>query len=227
MDAAAYSKQFYERLGELSRASGMKYSKNSFCAYQRLGDVFWSAHFLCGFFLRDGQLEVTVFSQVKPLDFDIVQFSVIDPKETHCVTDAQRVNAAFAARGLLIGKTVYRLACDSPAGLKAEQVRATLLEVIKERDAFLGSQALERGLPAYLAENWDKHPYEAGLAHLCGKDWEAAERCFRLAGETGRYEQKSLGGPGRYLHLVFIDYCKAMRAGAAWSEELSENGFPG
>ena len=173
MDAAAYSKQFYERLGELSRASGMKYSKNSFCAYQRLGDVFWSAHFLCGFFLRDGQLEVTVFSQVKPLDFDIVQFSVIDPKETHRVTDAQRVNAAFAARGLLIGKTVYR------------------------------------------------------LAHLCGKDWEAAERCFRLAGETGRYEQKSLGGPGRYLHLVFIDYCKAMRAGVAWSEELSENGFPG
>lgn len=227
MDTAAFRKGFYSRLEEFSKASGLKYSKNSFCAYSRMGEIFWKAEFLCGFFLRDGQLEVTVVSRVKPLDFDAVQFSVIDPGKPRRITDTQRVTASFAARGLPIGKTVCRLPCAGPADPGEEQVQAVLRGVLEERDSFLGSQALEGGLSAYLVDHWEKHPYEAGMAHLCGGDWDAAERCFRLAGETGRFDQLSIGRPGRYLYLLFIDYCRAMRAGASWSEELAVNGFPG
>lgn len=227
MDASNFSKQFYSHLGPLSKGFGMKYSKGAFSLYQRLGDVFWRTELLCGFFLRDGRLEVTAVSRVKPLSFDEVQFAVIDPGKTHRVTDAQRVAAAFAARALLIGKTVCRLPCAGSAQIEEEQVRAMLLGIIKERDDFLGSAALGRGLSAYLMEHWEKYPYEAGLAHLCQKDWSAAARCFRLAGEKGCFEQKSIGRPGRYLHLVFIDYCRAMLSGVEWRSELAENGFSG
>lgn len=227
MDAADHSKQFYSHLGPLSKRFGMKYSKGAFSLYQRLGDVFWQTVLLCDFFLRDGRLEVTAVSRVKPLAFDEVQFAVIDPGKTHRVTDAQRATAAFAARALLIGKTVYRLPRAGSAQIEEEQVSDMLLEIVKERDDFLGSAALGRGLSAYLMEHWEKYPYEAGLACLCGGDYDAARRHFQLAGEKGCFEQKSLGRPGRYLHLVFIDYCKAMLSGVEWRSELAENGFSG
>lgn len=224
MDAETFRKEFYDRLALLSREFRLKYSKGSFCAYEKLGDLLWSASFLCGFFLRDGRLEVTAVSRVKPLAFDGVQFSVIDPGKSRRITDLQRATAAFAARALTISKTVYRLPCDDP-GRIGEEARAMLQGLVKERDGFLGSQALGGGLPAYLIEHWEKHPYEAGLACLCEGDYDTAKRCFELAGEKGDYEQKSIGRPGRYLHLVFADYCKAMLSGVEWTEELAENGF--
>ena len=62
MEATTYRAMFFNRLGPVSKAYNMKYSKNAFCAYQRLGDVFWSAKFMCNYFLVDSKLEVTVFA---------------------------------------------------------------------------------------------------------------------------------------------------------------------
>lgn len=74
--------------------------------------------------------------------------------------------------------------------------------------------------------HWKEFPFEAGMAYLCKNDYRATKRCFELAEKNHCIVTKSIGEPGRYLHLVFIDYCKAMLSGVTWSDDLAANGFP-
>lgn len=50
MEANTYTALFFNSLEMVSKSYHFKYSKKAFCAYQKLGDVFWSASFICGFF---------------------------------------------------------------------------------------------------------------------------------------------------------------------------------
>jgi len=229
MDAQMYAALFFKALELISKSYNMKYTKRAFCAYERLEDVFWSANFLCGSFLADGQLKITVNSQVKPCEFDVIQFSIIDPQKPHRITDALRVNAAFAAGSLQIDSTTYSFPCNDPAGFsdRAEgYTRAIFDDLLEKRTAFLTSAAqIDGGLSPYLMNHWKDVPLEAGMAYLCKSDYDGARRCFELAEKKQRIWMKSIGKPGRYLHLVFIDYCKAMESGVEWTEALVENGF--
>lgn len=229
MEATTYRTLFFNSLEPISKSYNMKYSKNAFCAYQRLGDIFWSADFFCKYFLVDGQLEVTVYSQIKPCDFDVIQFSIIDPEKKHRITDAMRVTASFAAKSLQIDSKTYRFPCDDPARFAdtlEENVRKIFNDLIEKRTAFLNSNVSNEGLLAYLISHWEDFPFEAGMANLCKGDYNAAIKCFELAEKNDRIVTKSIGKPGRYLHLVFIDYCKAMLSGITWSDDLAVNGLP-
>lgn len=230
MDAEIYSKQFYQSLGEISKSYKLKYSKTAFCVYKNLGDVFWSASFLCPSFLRDGQLEINVTNCLKPCAFDVVQFAIIDPEKKHRITDSLRVNASFKAGALQIEAKTYRLTCGDPDCFSLTvdaMVRTILEELIEKRTAFLSAVEKDGGLIQYLAHHWEEKPLEGGMAYLCKHDYIAAKRCFELAEEAHNIWLKSIGAAGRYLHLIFIDYCKALQAGLEWTEALVENGLPG
>lgn len=229
MDATPFRTLFFTSLEPISKSYNMKYSKNAFCAYQRLGDIFWSASFLCGFFLVDGQLEVKVYSRLKPCDFDEIQFAVIDPEKKHRITDTMRVTASFAAESLLIDVKTYDFPCGDPADFadKVEgYVRSIFDDLGEKQEAFLTSvMSTEGGLSPYLMHYWENYPFEAGMTYLCRGDYSAAKRCFELAEEKNCIVTKSIGKPGRYLHLVYIDYCEAMLTGVPWTDELAVNGF--
>ncbi len=230
MEATTYAALFWNSLEQTAKSYHVKYSKRAFCAYQRSGDVFWSADFFCGYFLAGGQLEVTVDHQVKPCDFDTIQFSIIEPERKRRITDALRANASFAAGSLKIGSNTYRFPCGDPADFAGKvdgYVRAIFDELLEKRTAFLTSVTQnDGGLLPYLMDHWEDIPLEAGMACLCEGDYDGARRCFELAEEERIIWMKSIGRSGRYLHLIFIDYCKAMQSGLEWTEALVLNGFP-
>lgn len=229
MEAGTYTTLFLDSLDRISKSYNVKYSKKAFCAYQRLGDIFWSANFIFGYFLADGQLEVTVDNRLKPCDFDAVQFSIIDPGKNRRITDAMRVNASFAAESLQIDSKVYHFPCGNPVDFadKAEgYVRAVLDDLFEKRETFLASVlSNDGGFLPYLMNHWEDIPLEAGMACLCKSDYNGARRCFELAEKKQRIWMKSIGRPGRYLHLIFIDYCKAMQSDIEWTNFLVANGF--
>lgn len=229
MDATTYRSLFFSSLEPTSKAYDMKYSKNAFCAYQRHGDIFWNAAFHCGFFFVDGQLEVKVFNRLKPCGFDEIQFAVIDPEKNHRIVDATRVTASFAAESLQIDTKTYYFPCGDPADFadKVEgYVRAVFDELLEKRTTFLTSvMSTDGGLLPYLTNHWEDHSFEGGMAYLCKGDYNVAKRCFELVEEKKCIVTKSIGKPGRYLHLVYIDYCKAMLTGVSWTDELAVNGF--
>lgn len=228
MDTTTYRTLFFNSLEPISKSYNMKYSRNAFCAHQRFGDIFWSANFNCGFFLVDSQLEVKVSSRVKPYDFDVIQFAVIDPEKKHRITDAMRVTASFAAESLQMDSKTYYFPCGDPADFAdkvEEYVRAVFDELLEKRTAFLSSVMSEGGLMLYLINRWEDSPFEAGMAYLCKGDYTAAKRCFELMEEKNCIVTKSIGKAGRYLHLVFVDYCKAMLSGVEWTDDLAVNGF--
>ena len=174
MEAGTYATQFWDTLELISKSYDTKYSKRAFCAYQKLGETFWSAKFFCGSFLVDGQLKIADFAN------------------------------------------------------KAEgYVRAIFDDLFEKRATFLTSAMTNDGgfLP-YLMNHWEDIPLEAGMAYLCKSDYDGARRCFELAEKTQCIWQKSIGKPGRYLHLIFIDYCKAMQSNIEWTDALVVNGFP-
>lgn len=230
MEAATYRTLFFNCIEPITKSYGIRYSKNAFCAYQRLGDILWSASFNCGFFLVDGQLEVKVDSRLKPCDFDPMQFSIIDSGKRHRITDALRVTASFAAKSLQIDTKTYYFPCGDPADFadKTEgYVRAILDDLLEKRATFLTSVVSnDGGLSPYLMNHWEDFPYEAGMAYLCKGDYRAAKQCFELVEKKQCIVMKSIGKPGRYLHLIFIDYCKAMQSGVTWTDDLAVNGFP-
>lgn len=230
MEAGTYATQFWDTLESISKSYDTKYSKRAFCVYQKLGEAFWSAKFLCGSFLVDGKLKVTVYSQIKHCDFDAIQFSIIDPGKKHRITDALRVNASFAAGALQIDSKTYYFPCSDIADFadKAEgYVRAIFDDLFEKRAIFLTSAMTNDGgfLP-YLMNYWEDIPLEAGMAYLCKGDYNGAKRCFELAEKKQCIWQKSIGKPGRYLHFIFIDYCKAMQSNIEWTDALVVNGFP-
>ena len=229
MDATTYSTLFFNGLEMISKSYNMKYSKKAFCAYQKLGDNFWSASFICRSFLVDGQLEVTVDSCIKPCAFDAIQFSIIEPGKNHRITDMLRVNASFAARPLQIDSKTYYLPCDNPANFSAtldENLRIIFSDLIEKRTTFLTSNVSnDDGLLPYLFAHQADFPFESGMAYLCKDDYNAAKQCFELAEKSNSIVTKSIGKPGRYLHLVFIDYCIAMQSGIEWSDYLVANGL--
>lgn len=229
MEACEYSTLFYDSLELISKSYHMKYSKRAFCAYQKLEDVFWEATFLCGSFLVDGQLKVTVTNKIKHCDFDAIQFSIIEPGKNHRITDALRANASFAAGALQIDSRIYYLPCGDTAdfaGKAAEYVRAILDDLLGRRTEFLTSAlSNDGGLLPYLMNHWEEIPLEAGMAYLCKGDYNGAQRCFELAERKQCIWRKSIGRVGRYLHLIFIDYCKAMQSGIEWTDTLVVNGF--
>lgn len=229
MGTTTYRTLFFNSLESISKSYSMKYSKNAFCTYQRLGDIFWSANFNCGFFLVDGRLEVKINSQIKPCDFDEIQFAIIDPEKKHRITDTMRVTAAFATESLQIDSKTYYFPCGDPAGFadKVEgYVRIVFDDLLDKRTAFLTSvMSTDGGLSLYLMSRWEDYPFEGGMAYLCKGDYSAAKRCFELVGEKNCIVTKSIGNAGRYLHLVYIDYCKAMLSGVPWTDELAVNGF--
>jgi len=224
MDAQAYATLFLKSLEQISKSYNIKYSKRAFCAYERLENIFWSANFLYGSFLVDGQLKITVNSQVKPYEFDVVQFSIIEPEKPHRITDSQRVNASFAAGSLQIDSNIYYFPCNDPVDFseRAEgYVRTIFDDLLKKRTIFLTSvMKSDGGLLPYLMNHWEDIPLEAGMAYLCKGDYAGAKRCFELAEKKQRIWMKSIGKPGRYLHLIFIDYCKAMESGVEWTKAL-------
>lgn len=229
MDANTYSTLFFNTLELISKYYDLKYSKRAFCAYQRLGEVFWSADFLCGSFLVDGQLKVTVYNEIKHCDFDPIQFSIIDPGKKHRITDALRVNASFAAGSLQIDSKTYYFPCGDTADFanKVEgYVRSIFDELLEKRTEFLTSaMSNDGGLLPYLMNHWEDIPLEAGMAYLCKSDYNGAKRCFALAERKRCIWRKSIGKAGRYLHLIFIDYCKAMQSDIEWTDDLVVNGF--
>lgn len=230
MEAGTYATRFWDTLEPLSKSYNTKYSKRAFCAYQKLGETFWSATFFCGSFLVDGQLKVTVNSRIKHCDFDAVQFSIIEPGKKHRITDALRVNASFAAGSLQIDSKTYYFPCGDIAAFvdKVEgYVRAIFDDLIEKRGTFLTSaMSNDGGLLPYLMNHWEEIPLEAGMAYLCKSNYNGAKRCFELAERKQCIWQKSIGKPGRYLHLIFIDYCKAMQSDIEWTDALVMNGLP-
>lgn len=229
MDATIYRTLFFNSLEPISKSYNAKYSKNAFCTYQRLGDIFWSANFNCGFFLVDGQLEVRVINRLKPCDFDEIQFAVIDPEKKHRIIDTTRITASFAAKSLQIDSKTYYFPCGDPTDF-ADKVegyaRAVFDELLEKRTAFLTSvMSTYGGFLPYLTRHWEDFPFEAGMAYLCKGDYSTAKRCFELVEEKNCIVTKSIGHAGRYLHLVYIDYCKAMLSGIQWTDELAVNGF--
>ena len=230
MEASTYSTLFFNSLELISKSYNMKYSKRSFCAYQKLGEVFWKASFFCGSFLVDGQLKVTVQNQIKHCDFDAIQFSIIEPGKKRRITDALRVNASFAAGSLQIDSKTYYFPCDDTADFAGKAdgyVREILDALLAKRTEFLTSAlSNDGGLLPYLTNHWRDIPLEAGMAYLCESDYNGARRCFELAEKKQHIWQKSIGKSGRYLHLIFIDYCKAMQSGIEWTDDLVVNGFP-
>lgn len=230
MDAYRYETLFWKSFELISKSYNIKYVKRAFCAYERLGNIFWSANFLCGSFLVDGQLKITVNSLVKPCEFDVIQFSIIEPQKNHRITDALRVNASFAAGSLQIDSNIYYFPCGDPADFAEKAtgyVRTIFDDLLERRAAFLSSiMQNDGGLLQYLMNHWEDMPLEAGMAYLCQSDYNGAIRCFELAEKEQRIWMKSIGKPGRYLHLIFIDYCKAMQSDVEWTEALVENGFP-
>lgn len=229
MDATTYRTLFFSSLEPISKSYNMKYSKNAFCTYQRLGDIFWSASFHCGFFLVDGQLEVRVINRLKPCDFDEIQFAVIDPEKKHRIIDTTRVTASFASKSLQIDSKTYCFPCDDPVDFadKVEgYVRSIFDDLVEKREAFLTSvMSIDGGLSPYLMNHREDYPFESGMAYLCKGDYSAAKRCFELVEEKNCIVTKSIGHAGRYLHLVYIDYCKAMLSDIPWSDDLAVNGF--
>lgn len=229
MDAQTYAALFWNSLELVSKSYHVKYAKRAFCAYERLENVFWHANFLCGSFLADNQLKITVNSQVKPYEFDVVQFSIMEPHKTHRITDALRVNASFAAGSLQIDSATYIFPCSDPvdfANRVEAYVRVIFHDLLEKRAAFLTSVTQNDGdLSTYLINHWENIPLEAGMAYLCKSDYPGAKRCFELAEKKHCIWMKSIGKPGRYLHLIFIDYCKAMESGVEWTKALVENGF--
>ncbi len=230
MEAKTYITLFLNSLEMVSKSYNTKYSKKVFCVYQKIGNVFWSANFIYGFFLVDGQLKITVNSQLKPYGSDEVQFSIIEPKKKHRITDALRVNASFAAESLQIDSEIYYFPCGNPADFtdKVEgYVRNIFNDLLKKRTTFLTSVVSDDGgLLPYLMNHWKDVPLDAGMAYLCKNDYNGARQCFELAEKKQLIWTKSIGRPGRYLHLIFIDYCKAMQSGVEWSDDLVSNGFP-
>lgn len=81
------------------------------------------------------------------------------------------------------------------------------------------------GLMSYLMNHREDYPFEGGMAYLCKGDYSTAKRCFELVEDKNCIVTKSIGKAGRYLHLVYIDYCKAMLSGIQWSDDLAVNGF--
>lgn len=229
MEAETYERLFLTSLEMVSKSYNIKYSKAAFCAYQKIGDDFWSASFLCDVFLVDGQLKITVNSELKPCGFDEIQFSIIDPTKKHRITDALRVSASFAAESLQIDSKIYYFPCGDPTDFADRvegYVRDILDELFEKRTAFLTSaMANDGGLLPYLMNHWQDIPLEAGMAYLCKNDYDGAIQCFELAEKKQIIWRKSIGRPGRYLHLIFIDYCKAMQSGVEWSDDLVVNGF--
>lgn len=228
MDASPYTTSFLNNIEMVSKLYNIKYSKTAFCAYQKLGDVFWSASFICGFFLVDGQLKITVSNRLKPSESDIIQFSIIDPSKKHRITDAMRVNASFAAESLQIGSKIYYFPCDDPADFsnKAEGYARNIFDdLLEKRTAFLSSIMSDGGLLSYLISCWETFPLEAGMAYLCMHDYNNAKLCFEFAEKKHCFWTKSIGRPGRYLHHIFIDYCKAMQADIDWTDRLVVNGL--
>lgn len=229
MDAQTYAALFWTNLELISKSYNMKYSKRAFRVYQRLENVFWSAAFFCGSFLVDNQLKITVNNRVKLYESDAIQFSIIEPGKKHRITDALRVNASFAAGSLQIDTNTYYFPCGDPADFadKVEgYVRTILDDLVEKRTAFITSAIQnDGGLSQYLMNHWEDIPLDAGMAYLCKGDYHAARRCFELAEKKRCIWMKSIGKPGRYLHLIFIDYCKAMESGVEWTEALVENGF--
>lgn len=230
MEVKTYSTLFLNSLEMISESYNVKYSKRAFSIYQKIGNDFWIASFLCGFFLVDGQLKITVTSQIKPYGFDEIQFSIIDPAKKHRITDALRVNASFAAGSLQIDSKIYYLPCGDPTDFADKvkgYVRDILDELFEKRTAFLTSAtANDGGLLPYLMNHWQDIPLEAGMAYLYAKDYSSARQCFELAEKKHIIWLKSIGRAGRYLHLIYIDYCKAMQSGVEWSDDLVVNGFP-
>jgi len=230
MDAHTYETLFWKSLELTSKSYHVKYAKRAFCVYERIGNIFWSANFLCGSFLIDGQLKITVNSQVKPYEFDVMQFSIIEPQKSRRITDALRANASFAAGSLQIDSNIYYFPCGDPADFAEKAtgyVRAVFDALLEKRTAFLSSVTQsDGGLSPYLMNHWKDMPLEAGMACLCRSDYNGAIRCFELAEKERRIWMKSIGKPGRYLHLIFIDYCKAMQSDVEWTEALVEHGFP-
>lgn len=229
MEAGTYAALFWDALESVSQSYPIKYSKRAFCVYQKLGDVFWSAQFFCGSFLEDGQLKVTVSSGVKHCAFDAMQFSVIEPGKKRRITDALWVQASFAAGPLQIDGKTCRFPCASPEAFAARagaHVRDILDGLLEQRTEFLASvSSKDGGLLSWLAERWEEMPLEAGMACLCREDYGGAVRCFELARQRQCIWRKSVGRPGRYLHLVFLDYCKVMQSGVEWTEDLVVNGL--
>lgn len=229
MEACTYSTLFFNTLELISKFYDTKYSKRAFCAYQKLGEVFWSASFICGSFLVDGQLKVTVYNKIKHCDFDAIQFSIIDPGKKHRITDTLRVTAPFAAGSLEIDSKTYYFPCGDIADFTDKvkgYVRTIFDDLLEKRAAFLVStKSTDSGLLPYLMCHWENIPLEAGMAYLCKKDYTGAKRCFELAEKKHCIWQKSIGKPGRYLHLIFIDYCKAMQSDIEWTDDLVANGL--
>ena len=230
MEAWAYSALFFNTLERISKSLNIKYSKRAFCAYQKLEEAFWSANFLCGNFLVDSQLKVTVNNEIKHCDFDAIQFSIIDPGKKHRITDATRVNASFAAASLQIDSKIYYFPCSNTADFanKVEgYVRAIFDDLLEKRTEFLTSAMSNNGgLLPYLMNHWEDIPLEAGMAYLCKSDYNSAKRCFELAEKKRCIWLKSIGKAGRYLHLIFMDYCKAMQSDIEWTDDLVVNGLP-
>lgn len=229
MEAETYERLFLTILEMVSESYNLKYSKRAFSVYQKVGNAFWSASFICGFFLVDGQLKITVTNQLKPYGFDEVQFSIIDPTKKHRITDAMRVNASFAAASVQIDSKIYFFPCGDPTDFadKVEgYVRNIFDELFERRNAFLTSaMANDGGLLPYLMNHWQDIPLEAGMSYLYAKDYSSARQCFELADKKHIICSKCIGSPERYLHLIFIDYCKAMQSGIEWSDDLVVNGF--
>ncbi len=118
----------------------------------------------------DGQFEVTVDHQVKPCDFDTMQFSIIEPGKKRRITDALRVNASFAAGSLQIDLNTYHFPCGDPADFAGKvdgYVRAIFDELFEKRTAFLTFVTQnDGGLLPYLMNHWEDILLEAGMAHL-------------------------------------------------------------
>lgn len=230
MEAWTYSALFFNSLELISKSYDMKYSKRAFCTYQKLGEVFWNADFFCGSFLADGKLKVTVHNKIKHCDFDAIQFSIIEPGKKHRITDALRVNASFAAGSLQIDSKTYYFPCDNAtdfADKAAGYVQVIFDDLLEKRTEFLTStMSNDGGLLPYLMNHWQDIPLEAGMAYLCESDYSGAKRSFELAEKKQCIWRKSIGKAGRYLHLIFIDYCKAMQSGIEWTDDLVVNGFP-
>jgi len=106
-------------------------------------------------------------------------------------------------------------------------VRTIFDSLLEKRAVFLTSVIKnDGGLSPYLINHWEDFPLEAGMACLCKSDYAGAKRCFESAEKRQCIWIKSIGKPGRYLHLIYIDYCKAKESGIEWTEALVVNGLP-
>lgn len=140
-----------------------------------------------------------------------------------------RVTASFAAESLQIDSKTYYFPCGDPADFADKvqgYVRTVFDDLLEKRTVFLTSiMSTDGGLSLYLMNRWEDFPFEAGMSYLCEGDYSAAKRCFELVEEKSCIVTKSIGKAGRYLHLVFVDYCKAMLSGVEWTDDLAVNGF--